>query len=102
MLYDALGIAIAIDSPPWFREMLTYAAVGPTAAQAMLNCEIFGTLRDKQSADAVREVDECVQIVREKIRKIKEENGSKKKRKDVKYKVSEVVKNTILNSYGYA
>ena len=102
MLYDALGIAIAIDSPPWFREMLTYAAVGPTAAQAMLNCEIFGTLRDKQSADAVREVDECVQIVREKIRKIKEENGSNKKRKDVKYKVNEVVKNTILNSYGYA
>jgi len=103
MLYDALGIAIAIDSEPWFREMLIRAAVGPTASQAMLNCEIFGTLRDKKSAEVVREVDECVQIVREKIRKIEKANESKKKTRDEQDRdVEEVAKKAILSSYGYA
>jgi len=99
MLYDALGIAIAIDSEAWFREMLIRAAVGPTAAQAMLNCKIFGTLRDKKSADAVREVDECVQMVREKMIKIEEENNPKK---EMKYVKDNVVRNAIWSSYGHA
>jgi hypothetical protein len=103
MLYDALGIAIAIDSPPWFREMLIQAAVGPTAAEEMLNCKIFGALREKKSADAVREFEDCVQIVRQKMK-----NELSKKRietKDIELKereAEEVVQTAIWSSYGYA
>jgi hypothetical protein len=100
MLYDALGIAIAIDSPPWFREMLTYAAVGPTAAQAMFNCKFFAPLLEQSSADIVEKYEKSIQIEREKMgktRKIEEVNEYKKERREVP---KEEFKNPIL-SYGY-
>jgi len=106
MLYNALGIAIAIDSPPWFRKMLIYAAVGPTAAQAMINCKYFAPLLEQSSADIVEKLDKCIQIAREKIkktRKIEEVNGSKREIRDVREReVKEVAENAIWNSYVYA
>ena len=101
MLYDALGVAIAIDSERWFREMLIYAAVGPIAARAMFNCKFFAPLLEQSSADIVEKVDKSIQIEREKIektRKIEEVNEYKKEKGEV---LKEEVKNPIL-SYGYA